>query len=333
MSADTTLQDGFLRFLAEISPLSAVRAAEAAGDASVLWQPIQASGFADALLPDNEGIAALELSHVVPLLIACGTHLLPAPLGETMVARKLLASAGMMVPHDLPILLWPETPDGRIRSAYPPPAIGAGFALCQNGRAVRLVPLADQVAEPDGFGVRPAGIDPRARPVHMFELQTDMLFRWSAALNSAAMAGAMARVLAMTIEHANSRMQFGKPLGKFQAVQQQISVMAEQVVMANVAARLAFDGAGTMPVEWRLAAARSVSGDAASNACAIAHAVHGAIGISAEHDLQLFVRRLKRWQSSFGSRDYWAPRVAAARLASDKKTAVDFILSDCRAFE
>ena len=54
---------------------------------------------------------------------------------------------------------------------------------------------------------------------------------------SAMIAGASDRILAMSIDHASQRVQFGKPIAKQQAVQQQLAVMAEQVVMARISAQ------------------------------------------------------------------------------------------------
>jgi acyl-CoA dehydrogenase len=76
---------------------------------------------------------------------------------------------------------------------------------------------------------------------------------------------------------------------------------------------------------WRVAVAKTIANEAAGIGCAIAHAVHGAIGISEEHDLQLYTRRLKRWQLSFGSDAYWARHAGQARLETDEGNSVDFV--------
>jgi hypothetical protein len=89
--------------------------------------------------------------------------------------------------------------------------------------------------------------------------------------------------------------------------------------MAAMAARLALaDPALALP-HGRVAAAREVACSAAEQVCGVAHAVHGAIGVTAEYDLQLFTRRLKGWAAEFGSSRYWASRLgrgAGQRRAS-----------------
>ncbi|KAG0741354.1 hypothetical protein G6F24_016736 [Rhizopus arrhizus] len=101
------------------------------------------------------------------------------------------------------------------------------------------------------------------------------------------MAGAMDRVLSLTLDYANTRAQFGKPIGRFQAVQQQISVMAEQVWAVRMAAQLAFQGTGGRPQAMLAAMGKARASLAAPIVADIAHAVHGAIGVTAEYDLQL----------------------------------------------
>ena len=115
------------------------------------------------------------------------------------------------------------------------------------------------------------------------------------------MAGAMQRVLEATLAYANDRAQFGKSIGKFQAVQQQLSVMAEQVFAARMAAEIGCAGDGIAPHPLRAAVAKARASEAAEKVVAIAHAVHGAIGVTAEYDLQLHTRRLQEWRADFGS--------------------------------
>jgi len=145
----------------------------------------------------------------------------------------------------------------------------------------------------------------------------------AAALASGLMAGAMARVLEMCLRHAGERQQFGRSLGKFQAIQQQLAVLAEQVLSVQVAARGAFVGA-TFDAE-RVAAAKCRANEAATHVCNIAHAIHGAIGATQEFDLQLYTRRIKLWQLAFGSESYWGARLGLARISSGLELTSDFL--------
>jgi alkylation response protein AidB-like acyl-CoA dehydrogenase len=123
----------------------------------------------------------------------------------------------------------------------------------------------------------------------------------TACLIAAQMAGAMQRVLEMTLQFANDRQQFGRPLGKFQAIQHQLAVMAEQVLAARMAAQIGCSAPATM----NAAIAKARASEAAVEVAALAHSIHGAMGFTTDHDLQLFTRRLHAWRLQAGSESYW----------------------------
>ena len=137
--------------------------------------------------------------------------------------------------------------------------------------------------------------------------------RWSykslraagAALRVAEMGGALERVLEMTVTYANERVQFGKPIGKQQAVQQLLATLAGQVAAcggATAIAGAAFDALDTLAI----GAAKVRAGEAVNIAAHIAHQVHGAIGYTEEHRLHFFTRRLWAWRDEFGSERHWS---------------------------
>ena len=136
-------------------------------------------------------------------------------------------------------------------------------------------------------------------------------------------AGAADRLVEMTAAYANERIQFGKPIGRQQALQQTMAVMAEDAVAARIASQLGCAGAFP-PALAAAATAKSVASKAAARIAASAHAVHGAIGISEEFDLQLYTRRLHEWRLADGSETYWNRLLGAARLADDGGS-VDYV--------
>jgi len=138
----------------------------------------------------------------------------------------------------------------------------------------------------------------------------------AAAVTAAQMAGALERLQELTIEYAGARRQFGREISKFQAIQQQISVMAEEVMAARMAAQKAFVGQPLEIAHMRAAAAKLRAGQAAQAVCAIAHAVHGAIGVSQEHPLHLFTGRLHDLRMAHGGESYWAGRLGQWALSS-----------------
>ena len=82
-----------------------------------------------------------------------------------------------------------------------------------------------------------------------------------------------------------------------------------------------------MPQRLRAAVAKARAAEAAEKAVAIAHAVHGAIGVTAEFDLQLLTRRLQEWRGDFGSASTWHAELGRALLAARTPT-LHFLLDD-----
>ncbi len=156
----------------------------------------------------------------------------------------------------------------------------------------------------------------------------------TACLIAAQMAGAMQRVLEMTLQYANDRQQFGRPIGKFQAIQHQLAVMAEHVMAARMAAQIgcesALGGQGTLePALMNVAVAKARANEAAVEVAALAHSIFGAIGFTAEHDLQLYTRRLHAWRQSAGTESYWHEVLGRAVLAAPQTLSLDILQTLC----
>jgi acyl-CoA dehydrogenase len=155
--------------------------------------------------------------------------------------------------------------------------------------------------------VRPA---PHARAVYAAD---------EAAVRALMIAGAIERVLGLTVEYAGERVQFGKPLGKFQVIQQNLAVLASQAcaaaAAADIAARALANGGEVLPI----AIAKARAGEAASIACGLAHQIHGAIGFTAEHRLHFFTKLLWSCRDEGGGEAYWNRQVGeqVARVGAD----------------
>ncbi|WP_262358614.1 acyl-CoA dehydrogenase family protein, partial [Bordetella pertussis] len=145
-----------------------------------------------------------------------------------------------------------------------------------------------------------------------------------AALHAALLTGAMTRCFEMSLQYGNDRTQFGRSIGKFQAVQHQLAVMAEHVAAARIATAAAFRAGLAQPALLPAAIAKARASEAAALAANTAHAVHGAIGVTEEYDLQLYTRRLHGWRLAHGSEAYWHQVVGAALMGSGDG-AVQFV--------
>ncbi|HTA32926.1 MAG TPA: acyl-CoA dehydrogenase family protein [Solirubrobacteraceae bacterium] len=185
----------------------------------------------------------------------------------------------------------------------------ARIAILLDGRAL-VVDRADVSIEPhvnlagdvrdtvvfDGAGARSGpGVDAEA------------LFLRGALMRIALMAGALDALYEIVVRHAGERHQFGRPIGSFQAVQQHLVTIAQQVAMAGVAAEASAQRTGG----FEIAAGKLLANHAALSAGRAAHQVLGARGTTREHPLGQLTRRLWAWRSEYGDEHHWSTRLGA----------------------
>lgn len=310
------LLEPFVRMLDAAATPAVVRAVEHGGSADALWDEIAASGFLDALLAEEHGGAGLSLADIEPLVEAIGARAVPLPVAETMVARALLANAGVTAP---------EGPIALVTSLAQPVLCGlvTKAALVDCGDVLVLCDMAQLAPQATGVTNSLAARLSGTPQGQTLPRPATGLRPIAAVLRAALIAGAAARLCDVTTAYASERVQFGKPIGRQQSLQQMLAVMAEDMIACRIAAQLGASHGVDVPLPTA-AAAKVTTSSAAPRIAASAHAVHGAIGISEEYDLQLLTRRLHEWRMADGSESYWSEILGLQRLAAGV-TSVDWI--------
>jgi len=124
--------------------------------------------------------------------------------------------------------------------------------------------------------------------------------------------GNIQRVLEMTVDYAKDRKQFGRPIGSFQVIQHYCADMATDVDSARFvtyqAAWMLNEG---LPCAKEVAVAKAWISEASQRVFALAHQIHGAIGVTVEHDLHYYTRRAKAAELAFGDADFYREVVAS----------------------
>ncbi|WP_238422206.1 acyl-CoA dehydrogenase family protein [Gordonia sp. 'Campus'] len=146
-----------------------------------------------------------------------------------------------------------------------------------------------------------------ASPITLDDLRTR-----GALVYAVALAAVARTVRERTIQYAAERVQFGRPLAKFQAIQQTLAHMAAQTTLMETAARAAVESTTADPLTARTAAAAAkvVASRHASEVAAAAHQIHGAIGFTSEHALGRFTTALWGWSDRYGDDHEWADVLA-----------------------
>lgn len=330
---DDLFADAARQLLRDQCTPQVVRAIEAGGSAQALWTWLEDAGFADALLPEEQGGAGLSLAQVFGVWELCGAHALPVPLAETMVARALLARAGAPCPAGAIALAEGRLEaDGALRCSVVRLGRVADSVLVQHAHGWQLLPGAQATAQPLAFcldaSMRWAPSRVAAAPKLQVALPDAIDLRtFQACLTAALLAGALMEVFRRTLQYANERNQFGRPIGKFQAIQHQLAVMSEHVFAARMAAQLGCAGDGMLPGLLRVAVAKARTSAAALTVAEAGHAIHGAIGFTEEYDLQLYTRRLHTWRQTGGSESWWHAVAGQAVVEGHTGPTLDLLRS------
>lgn len=140
----------------------------------------------------------------------------------------------------------------------------------------------------------------------------DFVLQRAAVLKCAEMSGACQAVLDMTSSYAKERIQFGRPIGSFQAIQHKMADMLIDVEAVQYSLYQAAWGIGVgSPSPWQISAAKAKANEAYQRICIEAIAAHGAIGYTMDHDIGLYYRRVKAAQFAAGDTDLHREVIAA----------------------
>jgi acyl-CoA dehydrogenase len=303
--------------------------ADPAGDGfnAALWATLEETGLARLTLPVSAGGGGASLLESAVVLQAAGAHAARVPLVETdLLAGWLTATAGLPVPDgpltiavgDLELSRTAHRAAGTLRRV-PWARAAAAVAVLVGEEVVVLKPDAFTVSDGANLAEEPRDtvvVDGPVTAAAMSGPVGDELRLRAAFGRSQLLAGAARGALAATVQYAGTRVQFGRPVGKFQAVQQQLALAAAEVAAAAAAATSAArivdaDGFTAQSARLAVAAAKSRTSEAAGDVARIAHQVHGAIGFTREHDLRRLTTRLWAWRDEDGSEAEWNEFIGA----------------------
>lgn len=257
------------------------------------WQTVDALGLPALLLPEAAGGSGATLSEAAAAIEALGALGDPSPAADTAVLAWCLYRDDAPIP-DGPLVLaagdgfmcWPENAtaigaDGNVQRHERQPVTGQLLNSAPFTRAIRN---------------EKAPSTQRGYPTAL------------AATRALQLAGAAAAALDLTAGYVRERRQFGRPLARFQAVQQHIAVAAAELAAAAQVARAAFASLDRGP-SFLPAAAKIAAGRAATAVAAQAHQFHGAMGYTAAYPLHRLTRAIWQWREDYGNESWWSRRL------------------------
>jgi len=332
------LRDAAQELLDDRCAATRVRTVHESGDGwdSDLWARMVEQGWLGVTVPEVDGGLGLGAVELGVLLEELGRHVAPVPFLPTAVTIELAhrAGAGDLVASLVDgsrtaCIAWsPGTAtlrvDGDRISGRSDPVVFAPVA----DLAVVVAPGADgagvYVVDLDAVGRPPT--EPAmdlTRPLGWLELDgapatrlggpdlAEVALDLGATAVSLELLGASDAALAMAVEYAKDRVQFGRPIGSFQAVKHRCADMLVDVEGIRSSAYWAAWCLGVDDADRAIAAstAKTWAGDASKRVMASALQVHGGIGFTWEHDLHLFLKRAQLDQLTFGDASWHRARL------------------------
>lgn len=309
MQTDRLLLDSAERMFADCCDKTVLDAAEQGEFPLRLWRTLSDNGFHELAGADS-GVALADVFAVIGL---AGRHALPVPLAETLLANRWLAATdrlttiGLVCGERIVEAPWARSAEVVLgldaeRGAYAVVTPAAGD----------VTPGINAAGEPRDSVPLPAGPD--------WIAVTEPAAAYLVLARAVSMAGCLERILEMCLAYAGEREQFGRPIGRFQAIQHTLAVMAGETAAARRAADAAVDALGDQRFELEVAAAKARVGEAVGIVAESAHQVHGAMGYTHEHRLHHFTRRVWAWRDEHGNEVYWQRQLGAhlAALGADR---------------
>lgn len=290
-----------------------------------LWTQLAELGLVALTTPEKDGGSGAGLLEAAALYSEAAANARHLPLIETdLLANWLLATAGLPVgdpttPRTVAVL------DESGHAAAVPWLGGArsvvivrrggGSTTVVDVEASALGAVADIASVPTNSGQPRADLAltgelPAGAELADADAVLDELALRGALARAAQCAGALQKAVDLAVEHTSVRIQFGRPLAKFQAVQQLVADAAAESALARAAvdaavSEAAAEGLRDPAAATKIAVARSCAGHAASVVVRNTHQAHGAIGTTQEHPLHLFTLAALDWRSEFGTTRAW----------------------------
>ena len=294
-----------------------------------LWRTLDDTGL--SRLTSSQDAGPTEAAIV---LSGLARHAAAVPIAETdLLAGWLADKAGLDVPDSGPLTVAmadAQTVDGRISGTavdVPWPRSATVLLAARTADALHVAVVDDpQISDGHNLAGEPRGsfdFDLAADAFARVGLTVgDELVRRGAWARCVQTIGVLDAAAALTVAHTRERQQFGRPLSAFQAVQHSLAAMAGEIERARAATALAIAAAAdygfdSTQADYAVTVAKVAVGRAVDPVTTITHQLHGAIGVTREHQLWLATMRARSWVDDFGGTAHYARRLGRMTLAAD----------------
>jgi acyl-CoA dehydrogenase len=339
MNHQQLIVDSVRRILRDLCSKEIVDSAEAGHWPAELWQALEDNGLTLAGISEASGGTGGEPADSLTVIREAAVVAAPLPLAETFMAARLCELVGVTVPAgpltialqtlalksdaggyrlqgelvDVAFASWcshvllvAQENDQQYLCLLPLVGLTQTTTLSLAGEPRSHLLIDTQLPMGAVFKAQIGGVD--------IDL-VDELWCLGAITRAVMMTGAMTSMLDMSVVYATQRQQFGRPIAQFQAIQQQLAVLAGSVAVCQRAADSLLQAIFPMN-RLDIAIARARIGEAVGPATEIAHQVHGAMGYTMDHGLNQRSRRLWCWRDEYGNELHWQQRIGKQVVAN-----------------
>lgn len=316
-----------------------------------LWDILVESGITSIGVPESVGGAGGDYIDAFHILRLAGKFAAPIPLAETLMVNWLLAEQ-TIAPKEHPVTFVIDSNNkleiekketaylvnGRFKNVPWARHAKEIFVLSslEGESVITLLPLGKANIHPNGnLAGEPIDEvvfeDATVENIVTYTVEEsellDKIMNLGGLAKAVMMAGAMERVLELTIQYTKEREQFGRPLHRLQAIQQHLAVLSGEIVAVLTSASQAIEAYNRGNIKDEIGNAKLLANQATTIVTELAHQVHGAIGATHEHRLHQFTRRLWAWREEFGNESDWAEKLAH-QLMNAKEQSLWSVITD-----
>lgn len=297
-----------------------------------VWNLFEENGMTVVAISEENGGAGGDLEDLLHIVRLTGKYAAPIPFAETTLANYLLEFTNLQKVDELATYMLSADQAYTLEDSK---LTGEAIHIHWARHTKRLVTLANSAAgthlvevDLSQANITP-GVNLASEPRDTVKFQHATVSQISAALSSdeihtmtiletafqlALMTGAIDKINDLTVQYTKEREQFGRPIHRFQLIQQHIVNLAGETAIALAAFNNVTEALLTDTHNNEVAYARIRLEEAIQTVATISHQVHAAIGTTHEHSLHQYTRRLWSWRDEGMNIAYWTDIVATQLL-------------------
>ncbi|MFC5560043.1 acyl-CoA dehydrogenase family protein [Ureibacillus thermophilus] len=297
-----------------------------------IWALFEETGMLNVAISEKHGGAGGDLEDLLHIVRLTGKYAAPMPYAESTFANFLLEATNQAIVKKITTYslkegfhLQNDLISGSLHNVRWARHADYLVALVNSfqGTQIALIDLQKATIEhSNNLASEPRDtiILDKVKPISIAPLSEEQLFYTlsiETAFKIALMTGAIERIYEITVQYSKKREQFGRPIHRFQLVQQHLAQLAGETAIAITAFHNVCAAIQSKDFLHEIAFARIRIEDAITTITSVAHQIHAAIGMTHEYTLHQYTRRLWSWRDEGRNSPFWSNYIADYLLKHD----------------